>query len=349
MKPMKPGAQSRHTLRRLMRVTAAAVCAMVAAGASAAVAELSIVRRAWTIGVESGPPEQEFGKIVDAAWDSAGSVYLLDGAARMIRVFSAEGRFVRTVSREGRGPGELITPRSIKHDGASTLYVLDAVNGISLWRTTANATTYLRTIPNQTWGADDFCLLGTRLFVYAPAADLKLIREVAPDGRVLRAFGDLFGAADHPPMARIALSGDGKLSCHARHDLLVVTAGQLADTRAYRASAGSVAWRDSLRGFSPHALRIHANGLTRSISFGTPNHMTLLLRPLGDDVVLAQARRVHRDEKIDSWMIDVRSGRQVWATDQLMRLPVMTPARGVVIQDQPHPIVSLVELRYTTR
>lgn len=317
--------------------------------------ELTIARRVWTIGVEAGAADQEFGAIIDATWDSVGSVYLLDAAASVVRVFSPEGRSVRVFSRVGRGPGELSAARAIRHDGHSTLFVLDGVNGLALFRTTPQATTYIRTIKMPIALAQDFCLLGSRIFLYAPTADGSLLHEMAPDGRLIRSFGELFGPRAYPPMARVTMSGSGRLSCHPRAGMVVATARDGADIRAYAATDGRVAWRDSLRGFEPPVLEFtgtNANGnptLRRSFSRGA-NHSNVVLRPLGDDVVIAQASRIHPSEdRIDTWLLDVRTGRQTYRTDQLKRLPAATPTRGLLLQERPYSTVSLVELKYVAR
>jgi hypothetical protein len=350
------GTRARRRIARRGTIAAvwisACVVGVTLAAAPQTAEQLTVLRRVWTVGVEAGPPEQEFGRIVDAARDSSGLVYLLDAGEQAIRVFSADGRFLRAVSREGRGPGELVNPLAIRHDGVSTLYVLDAVNGLSLWRTSAGATTYLRTILLQsTRRAADFCLLGTRIFVYATASDLKLVREIGPDGRELRAFGEMYGPAEYPPAARMTLSADGRLACSDSRGLVLAVARDVGEVRAYRAADGGLAWRDSASGFSPWALSVLPSGagIQRRVAFGAPNHSAQVLRLLDDDVALMQARRVHANERIDSWFIDVRTGREVARSDRLMRLPVPSRTRGVLLQEIPHSTVSLVELRYAGR
>lgn len=43
--------------------------------------------------------------------DDAGSIFVLDSETRNIRVFSPEGKYLRTIGRPGQGPGELQRPR----------------------------------------------------------------------------------------------------------------------------------------------------------------------------------------------------------------------------------------------
>ncbi|MBU0741807.1 hypothetical protein KKA85_12155 [bacterium] len=51
-----------------------------------------------------------FGVIVQALVDGDGNVYLLDSQLSEVQVFAADGEFVKTLSREGDGPGEVRQP-----------------------------------------------------------------------------------------------------------------------------------------------------------------------------------------------------------------------------------------------
>jgi 6-bladed beta-propeller protein len=54
---------------------------------------------------EDGTPA-ELGQPESIAVDGAGRVYVVDGKPAAIKVFSADGQLIRTVGREGEGPGE---------------------------------------------------------------------------------------------------------------------------------------------------------------------------------------------------------------------------------------------------
>lgn len=54
-----------------------------------------------------GPEEYTFGSIASLAVDDDGNIYVLDGQAQDLRVFDAEGTYLTTLARRGRGPGEL--------------------------------------------------------------------------------------------------------------------------------------------------------------------------------------------------------------------------------------------------
>ena len=68
----------------------------------AAVAE----QAALSIGLLDGPPELLFGRIASVARDERGNLIVADRQANEIRVFDAEGAHLRTLGREGEGPGE---------------------------------------------------------------------------------------------------------------------------------------------------------------------------------------------------------------------------------------------------
>ena len=59
---------------------------------------------AWRIGGEDD--EEIFGVITDITSDGQGNFYLLDSQLSEIKVYSADGEYIRTIGREGEGPGE---------------------------------------------------------------------------------------------------------------------------------------------------------------------------------------------------------------------------------------------------
>jgi hypothetical protein len=59
------------------------------------------------IGGLEGPSEYQFGQVGTISLDSRGHIYVSDTQAQEVRVFSAEGEYLRTVGGPGQGPGEL--------------------------------------------------------------------------------------------------------------------------------------------------------------------------------------------------------------------------------------------------
>jgi hypothetical protein len=68
------------------------------------------------------------GAAVDLAMGSDGSLYVLDGQARVVHRVAPDGVHAGTIGREGQGPGELLRPTSLRFLG-DTLAVVDPGNG----------------------------------------------------------------------------------------------------------------------------------------------------------------------------------------------------------------------------
>lgn len=77
-------------------------------------------------------PDVGFSRIEGVEVGDDGTVYVLEGQVPEIRVFSPDGRRIRTVGRSGEGPGEFRAPRQFGLLG-DTLWVNDARNQRISW------------------------------------------------------------------------------------------------------------------------------------------------------------------------------------------------------------------------
>ena len=77
------------------------------------------------------------------AVDVRGRIYVADAGNSRIQVFSAGGRYMRSLGSYGTGPGHLITPRDLAVDASGSVYVADdaasnltklSPTGEQLWR-----------------------------------------------------------------------------------------------------------------------------------------------------------------------------------------------------------------------
>lgn len=57
------------------------------------------------------------------------NLYVADARAREVKVFDANGQFLRVLASPGRGPGEIGTPIALGWDSSRRLWVVDAGNG----------------------------------------------------------------------------------------------------------------------------------------------------------------------------------------------------------------------------
>ena len=80
------------------------------------------------IGVVEGDPNYQFGTIGGIAVDSRERIFVLDGLARHVRVYSPEGIYEQTVGSPGEGPGEIQRAGGLLMGPGDTLLVPDLGN-----------------------------------------------------------------------------------------------------------------------------------------------------------------------------------------------------------------------------
>ncbi len=76
-----------------------------------------------------GPGDAMLGDITDADMANDGRIYVLDGAARQVKVFAPDGTFERVIGRGGQGPGELSAGARSVLVGKDAIYVPDPPRG----------------------------------------------------------------------------------------------------------------------------------------------------------------------------------------------------------------------------
>lgn len=86
------------------------------------------LRELFRIGSMDGAGPDVFGQVFDIELGSDGALFVLDSQASEVRVFSANGGYLRTLGRPGQGPGELNRPVGMAVDPGGVLWVLNAGN-----------------------------------------------------------------------------------------------------------------------------------------------------------------------------------------------------------------------------
>lgn len=81
----------------------------------------------FRLGGSESDPKQSFFRVGAASVgaDAAGNIYILDSAANRVVVFDAAGEFVRSLGREGGGPGELGIAAGLLVEPDGTVGVVD--------------------------------------------------------------------------------------------------------------------------------------------------------------------------------------------------------------------------------
>lgn len=83
----------------------------------------------WRVGGDDESDEVIFGVLRTVATDDAGNVYLLDSQLNEVQVYSPQGEYLRTIGREGEGPGEFRRPGGMFITGDGRIAVMQMMPG----------------------------------------------------------------------------------------------------------------------------------------------------------------------------------------------------------------------------
>jgi len=101
------------TVAWALLTTVFAVGSAMPAHSTAPVMKTIQLKELWQVGGDSDAEGEAFGSIYDLTVDADGNVYILDGQAVEVRMFSHDGAYIRTFGREGEGPGEFRYPMGV--------------------------------------------------------------------------------------------------------------------------------------------------------------------------------------------------------------------------------------------
>ncbi len=123
-----------------------------------------------TIGVELGDSNYVLGSVQQIGHDLDGNILVLDRSACCVRVYSPMGEFIRQISNQGSGPGELLNPMSMTVVGDGRVFVETPYSGGMHAFTTEGewlgiVTPFFNNPPMNTIGADGNAYAAMRLEV----------------------------------------------------------------------------------------------------------------------------------------------------------------------------------------
>ena len=118
-----------------------------------------------TIGIELGDSNYVFGSTETALFSSNGEILILDGLAKQISVFSAEGEFLTHIGRQGSAPGEFQRPMTMAFLGNGQLAVSDTWGGKMIlfdsnYAYSSEITGFFPAPPMAICGADESAFVG---------------------------------------------------------------------------------------------------------------------------------------------------------------------------------------------
>ena len=140
-------------MRVISTVPACLIAGSVAAGVSAQTeVEPVQMHELFRIGGIEAPPAEEFtNELLSLSVGPHDQLFVLDFATSRIEVFSAiDGRHIRTISRQGRGPGEISEATALGWDEGSMLWDSEPFQGrFSQFDSAGN---FIKTIPRNSRG-----------------------------------------------------------------------------------------------------------------------------------------------------------------------------------------------------
>lgn len=83
----------------------------------------------WRLGGYSDDEDEFFGVIADIDIDADGYVYLLDSQIAEVKIYTKDGEFVRSIGRQGEGPGEFRFPNALFFTADGNVAVVQTVPG----------------------------------------------------------------------------------------------------------------------------------------------------------------------------------------------------------------------------
>lgn len=83
----------------------------------------------WTVGGDTEDEDEFFGVIADIEIDNSGNVYLLDSQLAEVKIYTKDGELIRSIGRQGEGPGEFRLPNAMFFTKEGNIAVLQTVPG----------------------------------------------------------------------------------------------------------------------------------------------------------------------------------------------------------------------------
>ena len=334
---------------RIVRLVALALSAVAVASVTGAYAQRWSMRmeKVTDIGVEDGDPARVFGVIQDVEMDRAGNVYVLDALVRAVRVFTRHGRYVATLGRMGRGPGEFFVPVAMTVDARDRLYVLDQGNArVDVFTAGPDGRrTYATSFP-VSFQPYDLCAVGDRLYLLG-ADQGRVVHVFSPDGKRLASFGAAVGGRD--ALLGATLSG-GVMEC--RGGSVVFVPRLVGDVRVYSPADGRLAWSAPIPGYNPVRLTRNPDGtITLRMGRHGSHDLASSAVEMGRGYSLVQVGSLFPRASNGTEFREVRSfvasprGRLLALAGRVPRVVAARGGYAVAVRSDPFPMLTVYTLR----
>jgi len=162
------------------------------------------------LGADFTQPQEVFYQISGVVPDPSGNIYVLERGNNRVQVFDPEGTYVRTMGRQGEGPGEFNRPAYLALAG-DQLVVRAASRRVSIWDLDG---TYVRDIQLPTFLSQFVGIDGGFVATYSTQlGDPEPPAQFPPSRQSFAAFGTdgeekkMYVEMDEPPPEVIEIGG----------------------------------------------------------------------------------------------------------------------------------------------
>ena len=260
----------------------------------------------------------------DVAVDKDGAIYVLDAGNTRIQKFGPDGKYLATIGRKGQGPGEFIMPDGIDFDRDGNLVVGDSAQSrlhVIIGGGKDSKAVVLK--DERLYGLR--CLAGggyvgrASTWVYpmrgqpAPkVAEMRLFRQLAPDGRITGSFGLL---TDFGEAMTTALGNTTETAVDAADALLVTYTAQNRIEKY--GPDGKILWRaDRPLDYGTEVKKkgkIDTSGGGVNMSSPEMNNCSagVAVDGKGRGWVLTYARQLRKEEQVRTSMMSTSAGAGV--------------------------------------
>lgn len=312
-------------------------------------------RTLYRLGVLSGEGPQVFGQIDDVALSQDDRLFVLDGHAQEVRIFSPTGQFVESFGGLGDGPEELRGAYGIAVEPTGDVLVIGTGRQVKVFHPTGSGYRFREFRPLPLAGGMA-CITESGRAIVA-GADTRTDRNVllhevpAGAGEQVRSFG--LGYLDSSPFIRFMLANRGPIACtqHDGKEAVLHAFVPLSVVRLMDIQDGAVIWTARLMDHRQLVMEGNATSLTQDST--TEWDVIVSLLPYLDSHALLQVERLEpltpEDARamsvpkgiIHTYLLDLLSGRGARVAPGLTQVMGMNKRRYAVVSTDPFPQIEI--------
>lgn len=202
-----------------------------------------------------------FPPVDDIVIDNYGHFLILSNRIKRILVYNNDGKFVTSIGREGRGPGEFMDPKAIDLNPNGDLYVLDKFE-VDIFNFKEGQYIHNRVIEHRLNRSTDLCLLNEDIVISgfsvkelteSSSADFPIsvsepLHLYNKEGDSIQSFGKKYNSSTGWPIFTGQLS-EMYLACHDSSETVMTTYVKFPFIHGYSKS-GTLKWVSKINDFS---------------------------------------------------------------------------------------------------